>query len=159
MSNRDLLEERLDRHMAEHRLKQTRQRQVIFEAFLSLGDHVSIDRLLTEAQKHIAGLGYATVYRTMKLFTEAGVAVERRFSDGQTQYEPAVVGEHHDHLICRSCGTIFEFEDELIEERQRVVARRHGLRIVSHRLELYGECLDVERCTHRDAALAARGEA
>lgn len=148
MTNRSLLQDRLARHMVENRLKQTRQRQVIFEAFLALGDHVSIDQLLAEAQKGYAGLGYATVYRTVKLFAEAGVAVERRFSDGQTQYEPAVVGEHHDHLICRSCGWIFEFEDDIIEERQRLVAERLGLRIVSHRLELYGECKDPDSCVH-----------
>jgi Fur family transcriptional regulator, ferric uptake regulator len=149
MTNRSLLQERLARHMVENRLKQTRQRQVIFEAFLELGDHVSIDQLLAEAQKDYAGLGYATVYRTVKLFAEAGVAVERHFSDGQTQYEPAVVGEHHDHLICRTCGRIFEFEDDVIEERQRQVAERLGLRIVSHRLELYGECKVPDACVHR----------
>jgi Fur family transcriptional regulator, ferric uptake regulator len=81
----------------------------------------------------------ATVYRTMKLLAECGLAVPREFGDGQTRYEPGRRG-HHDHLICTGCGTIVEFENERIEELQMRVARRHGFVIDSHKLEMYGRC-------------------
>ena len=143
------LEERLAQHMRDRGLKNTRQREVIFEIFVNSPDHVAIDELLERVQGQMAGVGYATVYRTLKLFVEAGVAHERRFQDGQTRYERVQVGEHHDHLLCRTCGHIFEFEDELIEQRQNDVARARGLRVVAHRHEIYGECLRPDDCVHR----------
>ncbi|RME20161.1 MAG: transcriptional repressor [Deltaproteobacteria bacterium] len=141
--------ERLAAYMKQHRLKETRQRKVIFEIFTECEDHVAVDELLARVQAVMPGIGYTTVYRTLKLFTEAGIAHERRFQDGQTRYEPVEAGEHHDHLICLTCGHIFEFEDELIEARQADVAEAHGLRMVSHRHDIYGECLDPEGCVHR----------
>lgn len=156
MVERAALEERLAEYMREHRLKHTRQRQVLLEVFAETGEHLAIDQVLERAQAQIPGLGYATVYRTMKLFTEAGIAHERRFQDGQTRYEPVELGVHHDHLICRTCGHIFEFEDAVIERRQGEVAREHGLRLVSHRHDIYGECVAAETCTYRAEALARR---
>jgi Fur family ferric uptake transcriptional regulator len=85
----------------------------------------------------------ATVYRTMKLLAESGLAVARRFDDGQTRYEPSGHGDHHDHLICNACGRIVEFENARIEELQLRVARNHGFEVESHKLELYGRC---DRC-------------
>lgn len=142
---------RLERFMRERGLKHTRQRDQILEAFFEAGGHVSIDDLLGRVQERMAGIGYATVYRTMKLFVEAGVAHERHFKDGQTRYEPVLDDEHHDHLICTVCGMIFEFEDPVIEQRQADVARAHGLRVESHRHEIYGTCLAPETCVHRAA--------
>ena len=138
--------------MQGRRLKRTRQRDTIVDTFLQSDVHLSLDELLALVQVKLPGVGYATVYRTMKLLVEAKVADERRFGDGQTRYEPAEVGEeHHDHLICRTCGHIFEFEDEEIEQRQARVAKQHGLRIVAHRLDLWGECLNAATCEHRRA--------
>ena len=151
MDDHPELEERLSRYMAEHRLKQTRQRQVIFETFVAVTDHVGIDELIERVQRRMPGIGHATVYRTLRLFTEAGVAHERRFADGPSRYEPVTVGEHHDHLICRTCGHIFEFEDDVIEERQARIAERQGLRLVAHSHTIYGECTDPERCRYRSA--------
>lgn len=145
------LERKLAEYMREHRLKHTRQRHAIFETFVASGDHVAIDELLERVQRTTPGVGYATVYRTLKLFTEAGIAHERRFQDGQTRYEPVELGEHHDHLICKTCGHIFEFEDDLIEDRQAQIARNHGLRLVSHRHDIYGECERGEACPYRGA--------
>src|SRR4051812_39652584 len=107
---------KLAAYMVVRGLKHTRQRDQILEAFFDASAHVSIDDLLALVQTRMPGVGYATVYRTMKLFAEAGVAHERHFQDGQTRYEPVVPDEHHDHLICVTCGTIFEFEDPTIEE-------------------------------------------
>ena len=145
-------EARLAAFMDARGLKHTRQRDQILGAFFDVGGHVSIDELLPRVQRRLAGVGYATVYRTMKLFSEAGVAHERHFQDGQTRYEPVLTDEHHDHLICTLCKTIFEFEDPVIESRQTKVARAHGLRVTTHRHEIYGVCEKPEGCPHRKGA-------
>lgn len=149
--------ERLNRWMERHNKKHTRQRQVIVEAFLKAGGHVSLQGLLDHVQQVEPGVGFATVYRTMKLLTEAGVAHERRFGEGQTLYELEVTGEHHDHLICTTCDHIFEYEDEVIEQRQQEVAGAHGLRIVRHVHEMYGECLAGESCERHPVHKRAKG--
>ena len=140
---------RLERHMHDRGLKNTRQRQVILDTFLEVDGHVAVDELLVKVQGHMPSVGYATVYRTLKLFVEAGVAHERRFGDGQARYEPVRADEHHDHLICVDCGHIFEFEDQVIEERQAQVAVEHGLKLVSHRHDIYGTCSTGPACPFR----------
>ena len=122
-------------------LKTTAQRELIVDVFLQCSDHVSIEELLGEVRSHSAKVGYATVYRTMKLLTDAGLAATRQFGDGQTRYEVADGEGHHDHLICAQCGLILEFENDEIEKLQEVVADRlGGFKIVRHKLELYGLC-------------------
>ncbi len=148
--------ERLERWMQRNNKKHTRQRDVIVDAFLRVGGHVSLQGLLELVQVSDPGVGFATVYRTMKLLAEAGVAHERRFGEGQTLYELGVLGEHHDHLICTTCDHIFEYEDELIEERQQQIAAAHGLRIVRHVHEMYGECLEPASCPRNPDAAGAR---
>ena len=123
----------------ERKLNVTQQRELIVDQFLRSKDHISIDELLTHVRRRNPKIGYATVYRTMKLLVEAGVAVQRRFGEGQTRFE--VAGEHHDHLICTECGLILEFEDEQIERLQEEIATRLGGFVVTrHRHELYGAC-------------------
>ena len=131
-------------YLARKHLKKTKQRQTILNVFLGLDGHVSLEQLLTSVQKEMPGLGMATVYRTMKLLVEAGIAHERRFEDSLTCYERADA-EHHDHLICTACNKIIEFEDPEIEERQEAVAAKYGFRISNHRLELYGLCAECQR--------------
>lgn len=121
-------------------LKSTRQRDVILDAFLAADRHLSIEEFYLKLRARHPGIGYATVYRTLKLFAESGIAREIRFGDGQTRYEPVAAGEHHDHLVCTGCGAIIEFENETIEQLQEEVARSHGFLIHYHRLELYGLC-------------------
>ena len=123
-------------------LKTTAQRELIVDVFLRGSDHVSIEELLTEVRTHSAKVGYATVYRTMKLLTDAGLAALRQFGDGQTRYEVAgSQAPHHDHLICMKCGLILEFENHEIEELQEAAAEKlGGFKIMTHKLELYGLC-------------------
>jgi Fur family ferric uptake transcriptional regulator len=128
--------------MAQHRLKSTRQRETIIKTFLATDSHMSIDQLLLLSQQRLAGIGYATVYRTLKLLVDAGVAEARRFGDGQTRYEYHPPGSHHDHLICQSCGTIREFHDEELEALQEAIAKRFGFEIRDHKHEIYGVCAD-----------------
>jgi Fur family ferric uptake transcriptional regulator len=123
-------------------LKSTRQRDVILDAFLACSSHISIEELYLKLRAHHPGIGYATVYRTLKLFAESGIAREMQFGDGQTRYEHATEGEHHDHLVCTGCGKIIEFENETIEQLQQEIARNQGFRIVNHKLELYGLCAE-----------------
>jgi len=126
--------------IAKKGLKSTRQRDIILEVFLSTGRHISIEELYLKLREKYPNIGYATVYRTLKLFAESGIAREIRFGDGQTRYEYATEGEHHDHLVCTRCGAIIEFENESIEQLQQDVAKSHGFKIINHKLELYGIC-------------------
>lgn len=121
-------------------LKSTRQRDVILDAFLSSERHMSIEELYLKLRTKHPNIGYATVYRTLKLFAEAGIANEIHFGDGQTRYEHVNEGEHHDHLVCTRCGAITEFENETIEKLQAEIAASHGFIIETHKLELYGQC-------------------
>ena len=121
-------------------LKTTRQREYILDEFLRSSSHLSTEELYLRLRKKHPSIGYATVYRTLKLFAECGIAAERNFGDGQTRYESTTSEEHHDHLICTGCGVILEFEDPRIEELQERVAQKHGFKILKHRLELYGLC-------------------
>lgn len=121
-------------------LKSTRQRDIILDFFLSSERHMSIEELYLKLRNKHPNIGYATVYRTLKLFAEAGIANEIHFGDGQTRYEHVNEGEHHDHLVCTRCGAITEFENESIEKLQDEVAASHGFLIERHKLELYGQC-------------------
>jgi Fur family ferric uptake transcriptional regulator len=133
------LKERWRAYIQERRLNTTAQREAIVEQFLRTKDHVSIDELLNKVRKRHPKVGYATVYRTLKLLVDSGLAVERQFGDGQARYE--VVGDHHDHLICMKCGLILEFEDDEIERLQDRIAERLGnFTVLRHRHELYGLC-------------------
>jgi len=133
------LKERWRAYIQDRRLNTTAQREAIVEQFLRTKDHVSIDELLNKVRKRHPKVGYATVYRTLKLLVDSGLAVERQFGDGQARYE--VVGDHHDHLICVKCGLILEFEDDEIERLQDRIAERLGsFTVLRHRHELYGLC-------------------
>jgi Fur family transcriptional regulator, ferric uptake regulator len=133
------LKERWKTYLAEKRLNTTTQREAIVDQFLKTLDHISIDELLAKVRKRHSRVGYATVYRTLKLLVDSGLAIERHFGDGQSRYE--VVGDHHDHLICARCGLILEFEDDEIEELQDKIAQRlGGFTVVRHRHELYALC-------------------
>ena len=126
-------------------LKSTRQRDIILDYFLSSKRHLSIEELYRKIRARYPRIGYATVCRTLKLFVKSGIAHEIHFGDGQTRYDHVSEGEHHDHLICTSCGMIAEFENKTIEELQNVVAERHNFHINSHKLELYGLCAQCRK--------------
>jgi len=127
-------------YLQERGLKSTRQRSLIVETFLEAGGHLSVEQLWSRVREKDPRVSVATVYRTMKLLSDAGLAHAQNFGDGQTRFEPAHGREHHDHLICTSCGAIVEFENDRIEQLQQVVAKKHGFRVTSHKMELYGLC-------------------
>lgn len=136
--------EHLIEYLAGKGLKSTTQRDKILKVFVEAGQHLSAEELFLRVKKLHPGIGYATVYRTLKLLAEAGLAQEQRFEDGFTRYEHANTDTHHDHLICTRCGAIIEFENERIEQLQQDVARKNRFKVLTHKLELYGLCADCQ---------------
>ena len=142
-------------HMVKKGLRSTDQRRLIVETFFRSPNHVSIEELLAQVRTEDRKIGYATVYRTLKLLAECGVANERRFSDGLTRYELADETSHHDHLICLECGDIIEFEEPRIETLQEQVAERYGFLLRSHKHEMYGVC---PKCQAAEAGQAGQAK-
>ncbi len=137
-----LLKSEWERYQREKRLKSTSQRDLIVDEFLRCPDHISIEDLLTRVRARNQRIGYATVYRTIKLLTDAELATERHFKDGHTSYEVAGPNsQHHDHLICLKCNLILEFSNDEIEALQERVARDlGGFKVMQHKMELYALC-------------------
>lgn len=127
----------------EHGLKTTRQRDEIALWFFRLRGHLNADQIYREIKQISPGIGFSTVYRTMKLLCEAGLVQERHFGDGEALYEN--VSTHHDHCICTRCGKIVEFENDAIEKLQEKVASENGFVLTSHKMELYGVCAECAK--------------
>lgn len=123
-------------------LKSTAQRDFIADTFFRINTHISLDELLKKVKRKTPRVGYATVYRTMKLLTDSGLALVRQFGDGQTRYENLPDDGHHDHIICIKCARIIEFQNQRIEQLQAETAKKFGFKVINHKLELYGYCSD-----------------
>jgi Fur family ferric uptake transcriptional regulator len=135
--------QRFEHALRERGLKSTAQRDDIAKVFFSSDVHFSVDDLYTAVRRVNPRVGYATVYRTLKLLKECGLAAERHFDDGQARYEPTEeTAQHHDHIICERCGKIVEFNSEELERQQERIARFLGFVVSRHRMELYGICAD-----------------
>ena len=126
-------------YLAKKGLKSTMQREIILDTFLRSKGHLPIEELLRRVRRKKTNIGYTTVYRTLKLMMDCGIAKERNFSGSATVYETTDEA-HHDHLICLGCGKIIEFENAEIEALQEEIARRHGFTLFRHKHELYGHC-------------------
>ena len=124
----------------EQGLKATAQREDIAQVFFSIHRHISVEELYSEVRRVNPHVGYATVYRTLKLLKECGLAAERHFADGQARFENLEAERHHDHLICERCGRIVEFVQPQIEQLQEKVAERFGFVATNHKMEIYGIC-------------------
>ncbi len=139
------LRRELDQYMQEHGLRSTGQRRIIVDTFFDGRGHVSIEQLLEKVRRVDRRIGYATVYRTLKMLAASGVAVEQQFGEGFSRYEVSDEDAHHDHMICVECGEIKEFEEPAIEVLQREVAQRFGFEMREHKHELYGICARCQR--------------
>ena len=128
----------LAQYLEDHNLKHTKQREAILGAFLEASGHVTSEDIYQRVHRDHPNVGHTTVYRTMKLLCEAGLASERHFEGGITRYE--IEHRHHDHLVCTRCGKIIEFECAMIESTQIEIAERYHFRVLRHRHELYGHC-------------------
>ncbi|MBF0326632.1 Fur family transcriptional regulator [Magnetospirillum moscoviense] len=128
---------RIEQRCIDKGMKMTDQRRIIARVLSESADHPDVEevyRRSTEIDPHIS---IATVYRTVRLFEEAAILERHDFGDGRARYEEAA-NEHHDHLIDMQSGKVIEFTSPEIEALQREIARRHGYKLVGHRLELYG---------------------
>ena len=118
-------------------VKLTEQRKIIAKVMSTSDDHPDVDELYNRVSKIDAKISIATVYRTVKLFEEAGILAKHEFKGGKARYEE-ISESHHDHLIDVKTGEIIEFVDDEIEKLQKKVADKYGYDIVDHKLELYG---------------------
>jgi len=134
---------RFEQALKERGLKSTSQRDDIARVFFGAEGHLSVEELYAGVKKVNPRVGYATVYRTLRLLKECGLAAERHFNDGQARYEPAEEeAQHHDHMICERCGKIVEFASQELERLQERIGRFLGFVVGRHRMELYGICAD-----------------
>ncbi len=124
-------------------LRITDQRRTIARVLSESEDHPDVEKLHARASAIDPGISVATVYRTVRLFEEAGILDRHDFGDGRARYEPAPEA-HHDHLIDVETGKVVEFVDPELEALQKIIAEKLGYRLVDHRMELYGVRIDRE---------------
>ncbi len=131
-------------HIQAAGLRKTGQRDLILEIFLSTEEHLSSEDLYSLVHQKDPSVGNTTVYRTLKLLTEAGLAREVRFGDNKTYYEHHYNHDHHDHMICTECGRVIEFFSAEIEARQDEMAGKFGFKPTHHSLRMWGVCSDCQ---------------
>jgi len=129
-------------HIQKAGLRKTAQRDVILEMFLRTEEHLTSEDLYWLVQKEDPTVGHTTVYRTLKLLTEAGLAREVRFGDNKTYYEHHFNHDHHDHMICTECGKVIEFFSQGIESLQDEMADKFGFKLSHHSLRMWGVCAE-----------------
>jgi Fur family ferric uptake transcriptional regulator len=135
--------DRLEKLCAEKGMRMTDQRRVVARILSTADDHPDVEELYRRAHLVDPHISIATVYRTVRLFEEAGIIAKHDFRDGRARYEEAK-DDHHDHLIDMKTGQVIEFMDDEIERLQAAIAARLGYKLVDHRLELYGVPLEGE---------------
>jgi Fur family transcriptional regulator, ferric uptake regulator len=128
---------RIEHKCLEKGLKMTGQRRVIAQVLSESADHPDVEELYRRAAAVDSNISIATVYRTLKLFEEAGITTRHDFGDGRARYEEAT-DDHHDHLIDVKNGKVIEFTNLLIEDLQKKIAEELGYQLIGHRLELFG---------------------
>jgi Fur family ferric uptake transcriptional regulator len=133
------------RHIQKAGLKRTAQRDLILEVFLRTEEHLSSEDLYNLVKKEDPEIGQTTVYRTLKLLTEAGLAREARFGDGRTYYEHNYKHAHHDHMICTECGKVIEFYSAELEAIQDAQAAKYKFTPTNHSLRIFGLCSDCRK--------------
>jgi Fur family ferric uptake transcriptional regulator len=127
-------------YLRERRLKVTPHRELILEIFLNHEGHRSVEDIYRTDRDQDPRVGYTTVYRTMKLLLECGLAREIDLADGITRYEHLFNHEHHDHMICMECGASIEFFNADIESVQDEASEQLGFKVLDHKLQIYGVC-------------------
>lgn len=137
----DALLERFKRVLRDNGLKYTKQREVLLQTLYNNSEHFTPEQLYLYIKERYPGLnvGIATVYRSLNLLEESGMVTSISFGAQGKKFELANK-PHHDHMICRQCGVIVEFEDRIIEKRQLAIAKEHGFKLTGHIMQLYGVC-------------------
>jgi Fur family ferric uptake transcriptional regulator len=129
--------DRIEKLCVDKGMRMTDQRRIVARVLSTAKDHPDVEELYRRAHEVDPHISIATVYRTVRLFEEAGIIERHDFRDGRSRYEEAP-DQHHDHLIDMRSGKVIEFMDDEIEALQNAIARRLGFKLVDHRLELYG---------------------
>ncbi len=132
--------EKLKTYLKTKGLNDSRRRQMILGEFLNTERHLSAEELYELVKKKDPNIGLATVFRALKIFVDSGLAQKVKFSDKTIKYEHKFNHNHHDHIICESCGKIVEFFDPKIELLQKTICRKNGFLINTHRLDIFGVC-------------------
>lgn len=127
-------------YLANRGLKKTQQRHDILDVFLDSGGHISAYELHALLQKKHRGIGFSTVYRTLGILTECGIANEVNFGDGQARFERAYKREVHGHIVCTKCGRTEEFDTSGLEKFKNQTAAKAGFTVNGCRFEMYGLC-------------------
>jgi Fur family ferric uptake transcriptional regulator len=135
----------LENHIRKKGLRRTSQRYTILKTFLETEEHVDVESLYNLVAKKDPNISLVTVYRTLKLLCECGLAVEMNLGKGITRYEHKYNHKHHDHLLCISCGKIIEFCSERIEEIQEEIAKMKRFKVIDHHLEITGICKECKK--------------
>jgi Fur family ferric uptake transcriptional regulator len=141
-------QEILHRHLKGVGLKQTAQRDVILHTFLETRDHLSTDELHRLVQKKDARIGYTTVYRTLKLLAECGLASEVAFHDGIARYEHQYNRRSHHHMVCTGCGSSVEFFSHQVGELEQEIGHKYHYVTTRHTFQIYGVCEDCRKKNH-----------
>jgi Fur family ferric uptake transcriptional regulator len=138
----------LHQHLKRLGLKHSTPREIILRAFLETNVHLSTEELHHLVQKQDASIGYTTVYRSLKLFTECGLATAVTFHDGITRYESSLNRSHHHHMVCTGCGESVEFFAAEIEAIQNAIGEQFHYATNRHTFQIYGLC---PKCQERQA--------
>jgi len=136
-------------HLRRVGLKHTEQRDTILRAFLGTHEHLSTDELHRLVKKEDARIGFTTVYRTLKLLAECGLASEVAFHDGITRYEHQYNRRSHHHMVCTDCGGSVEFFSPEVGKLEQEIGRKHHYETKRHTFQIYGECEDCRKSGSR----------
>ena len=142
----DALLERFKRVLRDNGLKYTKQREVLLQTLYNNNEHFTPEQLYLYIKERHPGsnVGIATVYRSLNLLEESGMVTSISFGAQGKKFELANK-PHHDHIICRHCGVIVEFEDQVIEKRQLTIAKDNGFKLTGHIMQLYGVCSECNK--------------
>jgi len=141
-----------NRHLKKVGLKHTGQRDAILRTFLETHDHLSTEELHQLVKQRDPGIGFTTVYRTLKLLSECGLASEVAFHDGVTRYEHQYNRRSHHHMVCTECGSSVEFFSPAVEKIEKELGRKHHYLTTGHTFQVYGRCADCQKKQSRAAA-------
>lgn len=144
-------------YLEERGLKHTAQRRNILETFLGIERHISVDELFRILKRKDPKIGFSTVYRTLKLMTDCGLARELAFEGGVVRFEHHYDHPHHDHLICTRCWKYLEFVHPTIEHLQDEIAESHKFTPEKHKLEIYGMCAECAQARQEPSKVTRKG--
>jgi Fur family ferric uptake transcriptional regulator len=147
--------DRIEKLCVEKGMRMTEQRRVIARVLSEAHDHPDVEELHRRAHAVDPHISIATVYRTVRLFEEAGVVEKHDFGDGRSRYEEAG-DDHHDHLIDTKSGEVIEFFDAEIERLKTEIAERLGFKLIGHKLELYGTPIEGAEPSNREGLIFTR---